>query len=427
MCESCETDTPQTIEGPRRRKKLWETDVRLHCSIIGTCLTLGELRRIASRLHVRVPPELKDYDIHAQFVDVVGSPGPVAKAMHKVLDRKYKAAIRRFSGLEDDGSLRSLWDSCLQDGDVPGPYWALATHPAVSKELIWHAFGEVHMLSHLVGASGRANIRRLRSLETERDVLAEELGKYKRRLSERESEMRRLLDEHAIETRDLGMQILAAKATERRLEAAEERIREQESGEAYRSMRSRVETLTRQAAEDAQRAGEAEVRISAQGREIDELRETNQRLGEALSAATRERESLEAVLHSELGSAGEGKGHDLDLCGQRIVYVGGRARLIPRLRTLVERANGTFIHHDGGIEERGERLGEVLAQGDVVLFPVDCVSHRACQLAKRLCKQRSKTFVPLRSSGLSSFVSGLHEIVSQTEAIERGARCIPSH
>ena len=427
MCESCGASDPQTIEGSRRRKKLWETDARLHCSIIGTCLTLGELRRIASRLHVRVPPQLKDYDIHAQFVDVAGSPGPVAKAMHKVLDRKYKAAIRRFSGLEDEGSLRSLWDGCLQEGDVPGPYWAIATHPAVSKELIWHAFGEVHMLSHLIGASGRASIRRLRSLETERDVLTEELGKYKRRLSERESEMRRLLEEHAIETRDLGMQLLAAKATEQRLEAAEGRILELEGGEAYRSMRSRVDALARQAAEEAERAGDAEARVSAQGRELEELRETNQRLSEALSAATSERDSLEAVLHSELGSTAKGNGHDLNLCGQRIVYVGGRARLIPRLRALVERANGTFIHHDGGIEERGERLGEVLAQGDVVLFPVDCVSHRACQLAKRLCKQRSKTFVPLRSSGLSSFVSGLQEIVSQTETIESGAGCIPSH
>jgi len=104
----------------------------------------------------------------------------------------------------------------------------------------------------------------------------------------------------------------------------------------------------------------------------------------------------------------------MDLCGRRIIYVGGGARLMPHLQALVERANGIFIHHDGGVEENSKRLGDVLARGDAVLCPVDCVSHGACQTAKRVCKQRSKAFVPLRRSGLSSFVNGLRTITIET-------------
>ena len=45
---------------------------------------------------------------------------------------------------------------------MPGPYWALMTHPRSTPALMVRAFGEVHMLSHLAGATNRADIRRLR-------------------------------------------------------------------------------------------------------------------------------------------------------------------------------------------------------------------------------------------------------------------------
>ena len=51
---------------------------------------------------------------------------------------------------------------------------------------------------------------------------------------------------------------------------------------------------------------------------------------------------------------------------------------------------------------------------------MDCVSHRACIRAKRFCKRTARTFVPLRSSGLSSFVSGLRQISAQAEPAADG-------
>lgn len=80
---------------------------------------------------------------------------------------------------------------------------------------------------------------------------------------------------------------------------------------------------------------------------------------------------------------------------------------------MVENLNGHFSHHDGGVDDNIGRLGGVLSQADVVLCPVDCVSHGACIRAKTFCKQTAKPFVPLRSAGLSSFVAGLHQAVGQ--------------
>jgi hypothetical protein len=42
-----------------------------------------------------------------------------------------------------------------------------------------------------------------------------------------------------------------------------------------------------------------------------------------------------------------------------------------------------------------------------VFFPVDCVSHAAMSLIKRLCQQSGKPFLPLRSSGLTPFCGAL--------------------
>ena len=49
----------------------------------------------------------------------------------------------------------------------------------------------------------------------------------------------------------------------------------------------------------------------------------------------------------------------------------------------------------------------VVTGSDAVLFPVDCISHAAMSLVKRLCRQAGKPFVPLRSGGLAPFCAAL--------------------
>jgi hypothetical protein len=55
-------------------------------------------------------------------------------------------------------------------------------------------------------------------------------------------------------------------------------------------------------------------------------------------------------------------------------------------------------------------LNNKLAGADVVLCPVDCVSHAACQRIKQICKALSRPFVMMRSSGLSTFARELNAI-----------------
>ena len=90
-----------------------------------------------------------------------------------------------------------------------------------------------------------------------------------------------------------------------------------------------------------------------------------------------------------------------------MLYVGGRTDKLGHLRASSERLGARFLHHDGGVDDRSGLLGGLVSRADVVMFPVDCVSHEAVGTVKRLCRQMSKPFVPLRSTGMGSFVAAL--------------------
>ena len=97
------------------------------------------------------------------------------KLIQKALDRRHEAAIKQFAKAKDEAALRGLWDDAVKRGDIPGAYWAVLSHPAATDAVMRQAFGDVHMLSHMVGAANRADIRRLRQLEEENAALSAKL------------------------------------------------------------------------------------------------------------------------------------------------------------------------------------------------------------------------------------------------------------
>ncbi len=403
---------PNPEDRPPRRRKLWELECRLHCSVVGTCLSLADLHRIGAKLRLQLKEGVEEYEIHGYFVNAAGQGGRVAKTMHKTLDRLHASPIRRFARLRHENDVLAMWRDALDEGDIPGPYWAVVTHPAASDQLIYRVFGQVHMLSHLVGAANRADIRRLNTLEQERDTLGGALAEARRRVAEREADIRLLLDQHAAEIRALDERLVAARTQRRYVETLEERVSDLESGATVRALTLRLNDLKARLGQETRRADDAGARLIEQGQLLDRLRGDVERLERSLAETNRECAALETLVQNHYGAGNGTPDAAIDLSGWRIVYVGGHQRLIPHLRSLVERANGALIHHDGGVDENSERLGNALSRGDAIFCPVDCVSHSACQVAKRLCKQRSKIFVPLRSSGLSSFVTGLREITA---------------
>ena len=402
-------ELPAEMKLSTRRRMLWEVWDGYHCSICGTCLSFDELGKIAAKAGIRFEPNESEHGIHGHFVQLSGKPGRVSKLIHKVLDRKYRSAVDRFRRAKCDAQVAELWDRALAEGDIPGPYWALMTHPRVTPSLMVRAFGEVHMLSHLAGATNRADIRRLQALELERRELSEQLAAMYRRLSEREDEHRRLEREQDALARELRSRLQAART---RLDDVEGRLRESEDGEALRAERARNAALASELEVAKRERRNESQRRSVLEEELAELRSAHHETSATVRALNAECDALETLVASgvrDSGGSTAGLGAEFDLRGRRIAYVGGRPGAVGHIRALVERLNGSFAYHDGGIEDHEGQLGRVLGQADAVLCPVDCVSHRASLRAKQFCKRTAKPFVPLRSTGLSSVVSGLRQ------------------
>src|ERR1700678_858786 len=164
--------TPPTS---KRRTAIWDMHQSVHCSIIGTCLSSGEIRRLLTKLGVQDAESASDHDLHKQGVALAGRPQGGGKFIQKALDRRHEAAIKQFAKAGDESALRQLWDEAVKRGDIPGAYWAVLSHPAATDAIMRQEFGDVHMLSHMVGAANRADIRRLRQLEEENTALSAKL------------------------------------------------------------------------------------------------------------------------------------------------------------------------------------------------------------------------------------------------------------
>ena len=398
MCDLCGNDDLH-LHVTARRKRLWEMTAGWHCSILGTCLTLADLRALARKLPLKIRQGFPvDYQLHGFFVKEADQPGRAAKMLTKLLDRKHAAAIRRLRGIKDTKGLEDAWIEAMAAGDIPGPYWAILSHPAATTELSERMFADVHMLSHLVGASNRGDIRRLTELEEEnaslRDKLAKQQNHHRLRLDEKEKVINALHDQlHHDPERAIRITTPAAPdgdgacasvpALQGELRHME--IRAAQADTTLRGQRSRIEELSRL---------------------VDSLLDENR--------------SLETALVRERGTGPAGSDCDtscpFDLGGRSLLYVGGRQQTVHRLKSLVEAWNGHFLHHDGGLEKSINELAGAVIKADAVVFPTDCVSHDAALQVKRLCRQTMKPFVPLRSSGVASFVAGLRHGLESFDA-----------
>lgn len=91
------------------RRKLWDVPHKYHCPIIGSCLTVDELRRIADRTAQRPDTPLSEFDIHVSFVAAAAEKNPLSLATHKTLEKKFTPSVRRYAKARDADALLTLW------------------------------------------------------------------------------------------------------------------------------------------------------------------------------------------------------------------------------------------------------------------------------------------------------------------------------
>lgn len=390
----------------KRHLKLRDlSDPRYFCSIIGTCLSLKELRLIADKSKITLDSTISDYDLHGYFVSYAkDSKCYVHRQLQKYMDKKFQSSIREFSSAQSDDDLRILWQRALESADVAGAYFALVTHPATSTTLQEDVFGDIHMLSHLSGASLRIDMQKY-------TILKARVKKQDRELADKSGQFYK---------KDKTIQSLSQRLT--RAEQFESKLRslQAKNNEVDNTalLRDQLEICGIKLGNSQERSKQLEIEIQKWKAKTSRLEISLLELESQHTLALQHQDHLELNLANLLepdcgetcGLDGQEQGNKLDLCGRCILYVGGRSKQCHHFRRLTEQYNGRFIHHDGGLEDGDQRLSSILSQADTVMCPLDCISHDAMNKVKRHCHNTTKPLVVLPHSSLSAFTKGLSDI-----------------
>jgi len=386
-----------------RRRKLWEIALRYHCPIVGTCLSVEELRKLARRAGLEGCDSESDYTLHSTAVGLARERNELSELMQKLLERKFAAVVRRSAPAKSGDELLSWWREALARGEAAGALWAVMSHGRATEEIAHLVYEDIHMLSHQVGAASHADLSelsRLRRVEAELTLkLDRQQERHAAQLAEKEEDLR-----------NLGQRIGDAREIERSLRAAEATLRENGSdGDNAAQLRiaeleQRLEAEMQRATQAGKRYAELAAQAAGLRRNADELQGEWEAAEEALTRVLTPPACRDCA-ESRDGSCASG-----DFSGRCILCVGGRTGMADQYRSLVEHCNGRFVHHDGGVEDNPKRLQAMLSAADAVICPADNVSHSAYYVVKRLCKQYGKPCVLLKRSGLSTFARGLAEL-----------------
>jgi hypothetical protein len=400
----CASDLKSFLSGSSettaaKRTRLWELDAHLHCAVIGTCLSATELRKLGQKCRAPYGDGAQgDYKLHSYMVGLARHSHGAGKVLHKYLERKYARNIKAFSLASSPIELKTVWEGAKAQGDIAGPFWAVLTHELATSELIADIYGEVHMLSHLAGASNRADHRELATLKSSLDQMQAEMDELRK-------SHRRSLDKRDHLIGELKTELNDANVKARKCDELEALLLSERDGESIARLERRIDCLMSRVIQETDRADMTQNRLVEMEALKNEmalgLQHKDQRIFELENVSLPAEKSQVPCLQSD-GCAGKG-----DLCGRCIAYVGGQTKQAAFFRAQVERRNGQFIHHDGGLHDGQARLTSILNQADAVLFPVTCVSHEATREIKRICMKHKKPFVPLRSQGMSAFTRGL--------------------
>lgn len=375
-----------------RRRRLWDLDAHAHCPLVGVCVPIAALRRLADKV-LGGSAAAGDYELHTGAVAECRQRNRMSEALQKHLDQRYQLVLRRAAKLKTTEELAAWWIEASAGHDLPGAFWATLTHPRCTPALEYAVLGQVHMLQHQVGMATRVELERFEALIDENAVLARELGQAQ------------------------GRSMRQAAAFAERVDALESEL-----------VRQRALTVAGQTALAQQREMMATLEAAvpqlherhALARQVSDLQaqvqDLQRQVTAAREAAQRQRLRADAALQAPPPAAPpalpepttEVRADALPALADRAVLcVGGRTASVPLYRLVIERTGGRFLHHDGGDEDNPAKLDATLAAADLVICQTGCVSHDAYWRVKDHCKRTGKRCVFVETPSRSALERAL--------------------
>jgi len=340
------------------KRKLWDLPGSCHCMVVGTCLTLADVKSVAKRARYDISGK-SDYQLHQFFV-----------------------------------SQASYRDSLI----------AKQTQKLI-MELI---YGEVHMLSHLSGASVHQQAAEVPAIKHETEVLRHKLRAQKltsaRKVKAYQYEVVRL--------ENINQQLKAQIEHARQVAVDHSDLLSKQDSDRIKCLLRETNQLLRSTRTQLQ---ESQSLAKERSQQLEAVKHDNGKLEQLVNYLVRQKEKLESTTevgsqdHAEV-SADAGDGCSQSLSGKCVLLLGGMPSQCKHFKAFVEANNGDFLHHDGGTESSYSQIDHLVRQADAVFCPVEQVSHNAMNRAKKLCKKAETPLVFLPKSSLSAFVNGIRAI-----------------
>ena len=380
----------QTLVPLKKRRPLWEIKW-LMCHAFGICLTDKEARKLARQTGFSEADAATPFEVHSHLVEICGANRQMARKVQKFLNQKYGWIIRKVDRVGGE-EIEGVWKELIQQGEMKGAFWAIMTREDVPPELLRKIFGEVHMTCFGNTTKQIARVRKVASLGGELENLKQRLAKIQGQLSSVRSERDRLKE---------------------RVKELEEKVREKEK--VLQSLKEMLDGVKELPVSTVSVLAGTALRWRQKRTELLERLRQEKNLRLSLEKKVKELERELEKVSQEANSAQEGNppspvplpSATFSLKGKRVLFIGGLDRMKDRYREAIESLGGVFDYHSGYPGNGAGLLGEKVKWADVVLLPVNCVSHFASSKAKELCKKEGKPFITLSSAGLSSLYRAL--------------------
>jgi hypothetical protein len=266
--------------------------------------------------------------------------------------------------------------------------YAAAAKQDLSPEAKRELFGIIHMNMHEtanVNAELCKELAKVREARSEADEKLKELKQANRALRKESKKLRKSWETMRIE---LAM-------------AKKERDRLMSELLGLRDDLDELEGQSSVNAEEPDNSSQEHLLLE----KIAELEKRNSRLLKNLNHQQKENNILQGLLQSMASNNGQPCDEtcpSFDLCRKRVLIVGGISKMKTYYREVVEAKGGQFEYHDGDLRGGIRALEGRFKRADIVLCPVDCNSHAACSVVKKLGKKHNKPVQMLHGSSINA-------------------------
>ncbi len=397
-------NNPKLLEKTIETKPIWDIFPHLKCPLIGMCLSVSEQKRILKKtgfsLKKRTP-----YFIHNMLMTHLNKKNKVSVKTDQFIRHKYRKSISKFADTKEK-QLKKEWKTKLRLGEIEEIAYAVVSHIEASDEFIMDVYGEIHMMGHL---NADDVMKSRRSLNMELHVnqkLAKLLNRKKTRIKQLKQKNEKL-------SNDLKEVVSHLKLSKK--QQIKPNVINNDS-KFLNAENIKLKNSFKELEVQLLYASEENNLLERQKRKnqikIFELQLTNDQLASEINVFISQITPLE---NCKGGCEEKCKTckekckacSEFQLCSKRVLLVGGITKMKPFYQRIIESNGCELDYHDGYMKNGHKNLESRVLKSDLIICPVNCNSHGACNRIKKLCKKHNKSVKMLPSSSLSSVSNAL--------------------